>query len=96
MKYRIPLRNRLLLVILSTVAVIYVAGIGYISVRYREKSKADALNMVHSTAREKAALIKAEMDGTFAVSRSMAQALLACENSGSKDQNTYTVCWIIF
>ncbi|MCU4173467.1 ATP-binding protein [Carboxylicivirga sp. N1Y90] len=86
MKYRLPLRNRLLLIIISTVAVIYSLGIGYISIRYKEKAKQDAVKLIQAVASEKAALIKARMDHDFAISRSMAQSLLACERSTAKEK----------
>lgn len=93
MKYRLPLRNRLLLIIISTVSVIYSLGIGYISIRYKEKAKDDAVKLIRSVASEKAALIKARMDHDFAISRSMAQALLACERSEAeeKEQIQFTI-----
>lgn len=86
MKYRLPLRNRLLLIIISTVAVIYSLGIGYISIRYKEKAKEDALKLIRSVANEKAAMIKASMDHDFAISRSMAQSMLAIESSSFKNK----------
>ncbi len=81
MQYRLPLRNRLLLIILSTVTIIYTIGIGYISIRYKENAKEDALKLIQSVANEKATMIKANMDHDFAISRSMAQSMLVIEES---------------
>ncbi len=83
MKYKLKLKTRLLLLLLSTSLIIFAAGIGYISYRFKNKSMADAKEIAQSSAREYANLIKSQIDKEFGVSRGMAVAMKAIENSNS-------------
>ncbi len=74
------LNTRMLLYILSTSVVIFSIGIGYISLRYKNKAMHDAKIIANAYAREYANNIKSEMDKNFGFARGIAQAMLAIEN----------------
>lgn len=80
------LNVRMLIYILTTSVIIFSVGIGYISFRYRSKAKADAVSLTDALAMNYANIIKSEMDRDFGVSRGMAQAMLAVENSKSSNK----------
>jgi len=80
------LNIRMLIYVLSTSAIIFAAGIGYISYRYKTKANADAKSITDVYARDYANFIKSEMDEDFGVSRGMAQAMLAIEDSEAKNK----------
>jgi hypothetical protein len=78
------LNTRMLLFILSTFFLVFAAGIGYISFRFRVKAMKDATAIAKSYTRENAKRIQAEMDKDFSFSRSMAQAMVAIEDHAGK------------
>lgn len=79
------LKTRMLLLLLTTTLIIFAAGIGYISIRYKKKAMADAKEIAMTSAREYANLLKASIDKDFGISRGMAMALQAIED-GSTDK----------
>ncbi len=82
------LNTRMLIYVLSTSVLVFSVGIGYISYRYKTKASADAKSITDTYAQSYANFIKAEMDKEFGVSRGMAQAMLAIEDSKVKDKQT--------
>ena len=79
------LNTRMLLYILSTSVLIFSAGIGYISLRYKNKAMHDAKMIANAYAREYANIIKSEMDKDFGFARGVAQAALAIEDEFGED-----------
>ena len=82
------LNIRMLIYVLSTSAIIFAAGIGYISYRYKTKASADAKTITDAYAKDYANYIKSEMDRDFGISRGMAQAMLAIEDSEAKNKQS--------
>ncbi|MEN8120942.1 MAG: ATP-binding protein [Bacteroidota bacterium] len=79
------LKTRMFIYILSTSIVIFSAGIGYISLRYKNKAMYDAKIIANAYAREYANIIKSEMDKDFGFARGVAQAALAVEDEFGKE-----------
>ena len=79
------LNTRLMLYILTTSVLIFAAGIGYISFRYKSKAINDAKEIASSSTRENANLIKSYMDKDFGIARGIAEALHICENELGPD-----------
>ncbi len=82
------LNTRMLLYILSTSIVVFSVGIGYISLRYKNKAMNDAKIIANAYAREYANIIKSDMDKNFGFARGVAQAALAVEDEfGSEGEH---------
>jgi len=79
------LKTRMLLYILLTSILVFSTGIGYISIRYKNKAMQDAKNISNAYAREYANIIKSEMDRDFGFARGIAQAMLAVEDEYGTD-----------
>ncbi len=80
------LSTRMMIYVLTTSAIVFISGIGYISYRYKVKATSDATNITDAYARLYANYIKSELDKDFGVSRGMAQAMLAIEDSKAKNK----------
>ncbi|MEA3443980.1 MAG: hypothetical protein U9R19_04565, partial [Bacteroidota bacterium] len=88
MKYKLNLKTRMLLLLLTTSLIIFAAGIGYISYRFKNKAMADAKEIARTSARSYANLVKSKIDKEFGVSRGMALALEAIED-GDPEQREH-------
>jgi PAS domain S-box-containing protein len=80
------LSTRMMIYVLTTSVVVFITGIGYISYRYKTKAANDAKSITDAYARLYANYIKSELDKDFGVSRGMAQAMLAIEDSEAKNK----------
>ena len=72
--FRISIRTKLLIYILSTAVIIFVATLGYIITNTNNNAIKDAEKFVNSTAQEYANKVKAELDSDIATCRSLTYA----------------------
>ena len=76
----------MLLLLLTTTLLIFAAGIGYISIRYKNKAMSDAKEIAMTSAREYANLVKASIDKDFGISRGLATTLQSLEDMGCENR----------
>jgi hypothetical protein len=80
MTLKLSIRSKMLLSIMSTVIVITIITIGYISYKFRTKAFNDAKDYIDANAREHANLAMAEFNGDMNVIRTLAQAFTNYKN----------------
>ena len=80
MTLKLSIRSKMLLSIMSTVIVITIITIGYISYKFRTKAFNDAKDYIDANAREHANLAIAEFNGDMNVIRTLAQAFTNYKN----------------
>ena len=80
MVIKLSIRSKMLLSIMSTVIVISIITIGYISYEFRTKAFNDAKDYIDANTREHANLAKAEFNGDMDVIRTLAQSFTNYKN----------------
>ena len=79
-KLNIKLNAKILLLIESTIVIIFAIAIGYISLSSKKMALEDAKKITNSHARENANLIKADLEKDMGIARALSYSFLSYEN----------------
>lgn len=85
--FKISIRTKLLVAILSTTILIFVGVFSYIIINTRTNAREDGEKYVESTANEYANLIKAELDNDVATVRTLKDVFIGYESIDNEDRN---------
>lgn len=90
MKIRMKIRSKMLLSVIITASIVFIASIGYLTTNLKEKSLTDAWRLADAIARENANLIQSSLNSEMGMARSLANGFHDFRNISERDREVIT------